>query len=69
MVRRTGHFMPPTLLQSQLATLEPLEPDEDGVAIDTAPPIDDVVEQVLLALRSRDATAGNQPRLCHVTDR
>ena len=33
---RTGHFMPPALLQSQLATLEPLGSDEDGVVIDVA---------------------------------
>jgi carbohydrate kinase (thermoresistant glucokinase family) len=31
---RTGHFMPPTLLQSQLDTLEPLDPDESGVVLD-----------------------------------
>lgn len=36
---RTGHFMPPTLLPSQFATLEPLDPDEDGivVVVDVAP--------------------------------
>ncbi|BDZ44703.1 gluconokinase [Naasia aerilata] len=34
--RREGHFMPPTLLDSQLATLEPLEPDEAGVVVDIA---------------------------------
>ncbi|BBE24306.1 gluconokinase [Arthrobacter sp. MN05-02] len=27
---RAGHFMPPALLESQLATLEPLLPDEHG---------------------------------------
>lgn len=31
---RTGHFMPPALLASQLATLEPLGDDETGVVID-----------------------------------
>ncbi|MFC4372812.1 gluconokinase [Nocardia halotolerans] len=31
---RLGHFMPTTLLDSQLATLEPLEPDEAGVTLD-----------------------------------
>lgn len=31
---RPGHFMPPTLLASQVATLEPLEADEDGVVLD-----------------------------------
>ncbi len=30
---RKGHFMPPTLLQSQLETLERLDPDESGVVL------------------------------------
>lgn len=30
---RSDHFMPPALLDSQLATLEPLEPDEPGIVI------------------------------------
>lgn len=36
---RTGHFMGATLLASQLATLEPLGPDEDGLTLanDTTP--------------------------------
>ena len=33
MRRRTGHFMPPSQLPDQLATLEPLEPDEPGVTV------------------------------------
>lgn len=39
---RPGHFMPPALLTSQLATLEPLRADERGVTIDIAPPIDEI---------------------------
>ncbi|GIG55348.1 gluconokinase [Demequina activiva] len=31
---RDGHFAPPGLLDSQYATLEPLEPDEPGGAVD-----------------------------------
>jgi gluconokinase len=31
---RQGHFMPPALLQSQLDTLERLDPDEAGVVLD-----------------------------------
>ena len=31
---RPGHFMPPALLDSQLATLEPLQPDEAGMVVD-----------------------------------
>jgi gluconokinase len=33
---RTGHFMPASLLASQLATLEPLQPDEPGAVIGVA---------------------------------
>lgn len=35
---RRGHFMPASLLASQLATLEPLQPDEGGVTLDVGPP-------------------------------
>ncbi|KQQ05782.1 hypothetical protein ASG06_04280 [Rathayibacter sp. Leaf185] len=49
---RTGHFMPPALLDSQLATLEPLEPDEDGVTVDIAGTPDSIVEAALGALTS-----------------
>ena len=34
---RQGHFFPPGLLRSQLAALEPLAPDEDGIVVDIAP--------------------------------
>lgn len=34
--KRSGHFMPSTLLGSQLADLEPLAADEDGVRVDPA---------------------------------
>ncbi len=33
---RVGHFMPPALLDSQLAALEQLEPDERGIRLDVA---------------------------------
>ena len=41
---RPGHFMPPSLLSSQFATLEPLEPDEHGFVIDIDQSIDAIVE-------------------------
>lgn len=41
---RPGHFMPASLLSSQLATLEPLEPDEGGVVLDVAQSVDQIVE-------------------------
>ncbi|MFE6912109.1 gluconokinase [Streptomyces erythrochromogenes] len=50
MAARKGHFMPTTLLQSQFATLEPLQDDELGVAVDVAGPPEDVTERALAAL-------------------
>ena len=44
---RTGHFMPTTLLDSQLATLEPLQADEAGFVVDIAAPVDEVVASTL----------------------
>jgi gluconokinase len=39
MRRRAGHFMPPSLLQSQFSVLEPLGDDERGAVVDvTGPP-------------------------------
>jgi carbohydrate kinase (thermoresistant glucokinase family) len=40
---RTGHFMPATLLDSQLATLEPLGSDEPGAVIDINQPISQII--------------------------
>jgi gluconokinase len=48
--QRAGHYMPPSLLDSQLATLEPLEPDEPGLTITGEGRPDDVAGQVLDAL-------------------
>jgi gluconokinase len=44
---REGHFMPPELLDSQLATLEPLRAEEAGVTLDGTAPPEILVEQVL----------------------
>lgn len=44
---RTGHFMPASMLQSQLDTLEPLEPDEPGTVVDVAAGPSDVIDTVL----------------------
>ncbi|HEY0641837.1 MAG TPA: gluconokinase [Nocardioides sp.] len=41
------HFMPPSLLESQLDTLEPLEPDEAGMDVDPAQPVELIAAQVL----------------------
>jgi gluconokinase len=50
MEHRAGHFMPPTLLASQVATLEPLEPDENGVVVDVSGTEEEVLQAVLKAL-------------------
>jgi gluconokinase len=47
---RTGHFMPPSMLISQLETLEPLDADEDGVVVDIDASPDDIVDAALRRL-------------------
>lgn len=42
---RPGHFMPPSLLSSQFAALEPVQPDEHGTVIDVDQSIDAVVSE------------------------
>ncbi len=51
MRHRSSHFMPASLLESQFATLEPLADDEAGEAVDVTPPIDEVVEEAVNAVR------------------
>lgn len=53
MGRREGHFMPAGLLRSQLDTLEPLEPDEDGVVLDVAGTVEEVVAVARAAVEAR----------------
>jgi gluconokinase len=48
---RTKHFMPTTLLQSQFDTLEQLGDDESGAVIDVTPPMDEVIEESVNAVR------------------
>ncbi|MFD9631923.1 gluconokinase [Streptomyces violascens] len=51
MAERTGHFMPAALLDSQYATLQPLGPDEAGVAVDVSGTPEDIAERAAAALR------------------
>jgi gluconokinase len=48
---RTKHFMPTALLKSQFDTLEELGEDEDGAVVDVSPPIEEVVEEAINAVR------------------
>ncbi len=52
MAARKGHFMPPALLDSQLATLEPPEPDEAAVTVDIGQPVTQIVSDLAHHLRS-----------------
>jgi gluconokinase len=48
-LQRPGHFMPASLLDSQLATLQPLQADEAGMLLDIRQPLALLVEQILQA--------------------
>jgi gluconokinase len=47
---RSGHFMPRSLVESQIQTLEPLEPDERGVVIAFDEPVDDIIDTFVAAV-------------------
>ncbi len=55
--RRKGHFMPASLLDSQLATLEKPGADERAITIDIAQPLEAQVAQATQFLRSFDQVA------------
>jgi gluconokinase len=50
MTRRTGHYMPASLLDSQLATLELPEPDEHVLTLDVSLPPEELVAAAVRAL-------------------
>lgn len=60
---RSGHFMPPSLLASQLTDLQPLDLDERGLVLDILESPDLLVERILDALaapsRSSNPSTGN----------
>ncbi|WP_411120765.1 gluconokinase [Streptomyces sp. x-19] len=57
MAERKGHFMPTALLDSQFATLEPLGPDEAGVAVDVSGTPEQIADRAVTALRHRPQAA------------
>ncbi|MFC5906204.1 gluconokinase [Streptacidiphilus monticola] len=58
---RTRHFMPASLLDSQLAALEPLGPDEHGVVVDASPAPEQIARTAaeLLTRRSVGDSSGS----------
>jgi ribose 5-phosphate isomerase A len=55
---RDGHFMPPSLLQSQIDTLEEPGPGEDPLTVDLGPPPDQMTGEIIRLL---GATATVRP--------
>jgi carbohydrate kinase (thermoresistant glucokinase family) len=54
---RQGHFMPPSLLESQFQQLEEPTPDEQPIRVDIAPPPEAITAAILRELQRR-ATMG-----------
>ncbi|MDP2032851.1 MAG: gluconokinase [Polaromonas sp.] len=57
MAARTGHYMPLSLLDSQLATLEPPGVDENALGFEVASRPEDIVAAVLAARRPTGVSA------------
>ncbi|MFE7131655.1 gluconokinase [Streptomyces sp. NPDC057638] len=51
MSERRGHFMPTALLDSQFATLQQLQEDEPGVAVDVSGTPEEITARAVAALR------------------
>jgi gluconokinase len=47
MLARTAHYMPASLLDSQLRDLEPLQQDEAGLLLDIGKPLSALTEEIL----------------------
>ena len=59
LAERQGHYMPPSLLDSQLTTLEPLGEDEPGDVIDGDGPLDQTVAELLSDLKRERGDAAS----------
>ncbi|MBM6698789.1 gluconokinase [Bifidobacterium pullorum subsp. saeculare] len=55
---RKGHFMPPALLPSQFAILEPLEADEPGVEVSIEGSVEEMVDRAIDAVVAHAAACG-----------
>ncbi|MFI1164186.1 gluconokinase [Streptomyces sp. NPDC020801] len=56
MAHRQGHFMPTALLDSQFATLQPLQADERGVAVDVSGSPEEITARAAAALDALDSS-------------
>ena len=55
---RKGHFMPASLLQSQIDTLEGPDPDEDPLIVDVGPSAAQVADEIIRQLGASATVAG-----------
>jgi gluconokinase len=62
LTHRSGHFMPSSLLDSQLALLEPLQHGEPGASVSGAGAPEDVVTQMLAVLAAERGVEAEAPR-------
>jgi gluconokinase len=58
---RVGHFMPASLLGSQLATLEEPSPDEHVITLDATLPVEVLIDTILRRLEDRVAPPQRSP--------
>jgi gluconokinase len=56
LTHRSGHFMPPGLLDSQIETLEPPQPGEHILTVDIDAPVERIVDDIATALHLPDRT-------------
>ncbi|CCK31274.1 gluconokinase [Streptomyces davaonensis JCM 4913] len=61
MRQRQGHFMPTALLDSQFATLQPLQADEAGVAVDVSGTPEEITARAAAALEALDTPSAPTP--------
>jgi ribose 5-phosphate isomerase A len=64
LARRSGHFMPASLLQSQIDTLEEPGPDEDPLIVDVGAPAGEVAAQIIRRL-SQEREKLKDARIAH----
>ncbi|MGH1359032.1 MAG: gluconokinase [Burkholderiaceae bacterium] len=55
------HFMPSQQLDTQLATLEHLGPNELGLTVDVALPVEEIIRQLVREIQSTDLSKVGQP--------
>ncbi|MFC4534848.1 gluconokinase [Sphaerisporangium dianthi] len=58
---RPGHFMPASLVASQFAALQPLQPDEHGIVLDLTRGVEELVEDYLAAASPQRAGGAPPP--------